>query len=184
MKQVINYSTLSGKNFKGVEAVVEAAIKSAKTMREKVQLAGVAVLMHAEKHGDYSQAARLVDGLGNGVNGAALVAWFVEFGGLEVGKAEVDGKKVDTFVGWKGKAHIRAKFVEAKATAWWEFKQTPAFKGYDLKETLLSAIKQSKSMLSKIEDAEAEGDTELANMYRELINVDADLLASLQKLVK
>lgn len=183
MKPVINYSTLSGKNFKGVEAVVEAAIKSAKTMREKVQLAGVAVLMHAEKHGDYSQAARLVDGLGNGVNGAALVAWFVEFGGLEVGKAEVDGKKVDTFVGWKGKAHIRTKFVEAKATAWWEFKQANPYKGYDLKESLKSLIKQADGALKKVDDAESEGDDALASMLRELVNVDADLLAKLKALV-
>jgi len=182
MKNVANYSVLSGKNAKGVDYHIESAIKSAKTMREKVQIAGVAILMHAEKHGDYSKAATLVDGLGNGVNGSALVAWLVQFGGLEVGKAEVDGKKVDTFVGWKGKEYIRTNFAEAKATAWWEFKKQNPYKGMDLSEDLTKLIKNAQSRLGAIAKAEAEGDDELASMLREANNIPSDLLSALIKL--
>lgn len=184
MKPVISYTALSGANFKGVDSVIQAAINSAKTMREKVQLAGVAVLMHAEKHGDYSKAAVLVDGLGNGVNSGALVEWFVEFGGLEIGKAEVDGKKVDTFVGWKGKAYIREKFAEAKCTAWWEFKKQNPYAGFDLADALKKVVKSAEGALAKIDDAESEGDDALAAMLRELISVDADTLSALKKLAK
>lgn len=183
MKNVANYAVLSGKNAQSVDHVIETAIKSAKTMREKVQIAGVAILMHAEKHGDYSKAGVLVDGLGNGVNGAALVAWLIKFGGLEVGKVEVDGKKVDGFVGWKGKQHIRDNFAEAKAVAWWDFKQASPYKGFNLKDALTATIKQAKAAQAKIDDAKAEGDDDLAKMLSEVVDVDGDLLASLQKLV-
>lgn len=122
----------------------EQAVKSVQTARTRIQQAAIGVLHHAYKHGDYSAANTLVQGLGNTINGKALVEFFVRFGGLTI---NAEGKAFDS---WKGKQHIEDNFTEAKATMWWDLKQQQAFKGFDIEAALQRIIKQHKETQEKI----------------------------------
>lgn len=170
----ISYASLSGKNAKSVDQLIEQAINSAKSMREKVQLAAVAILIHAEKHGDWTKASDLVDGLGDGVNGAALVEWFKVYGGLIVDEKE------GCFSGWKGADHIRKNFESAKATAWWELKKQSPYKGFDLIATLNRVVQQATNAQAKLEEAIEQGDDELAEYLYSVIKADTDQVRLLQ----
>lgn len=130
------------KDVKELDKLITSAVSSAKTMRSKIQIAAVAILIHAEKHGDYTKANDLVNGLGHGVNGRALVQWFTKFGGLSVDKNQ--------FSGWNGKEYIRDNFDDAKSTMWWEFKKQNAFAGHNLEQELKRIIKRSLAMKKKV----------------------------------
>ena len=130
------------KNAADLEKIQATAVKSVQKARIQVQIAAVATIRHAFEHGDYTYAQKLVDALGNTVNGAALVEWFVVYGGLE---ASDEG-----FIGWKGKDHIKDKFEEAKAKMWWELKVKNPFKGYSLEEALKKVISQHAEMQKKL----------------------------------
>lgn len=173
----ISYASLSGKNAKSVDQLIEQAINSAKSMREKVQLAGVAILIHAEKCGDWTKASDLVDGLGNGVNGAALVEWFKVYGGLIVDEKE------GCFSGWKGAEHIRTSFENAKATAWWELKKQSPYKGFNMIETLNRVLQQAANAGAKLQEALDEGDDELAEYLDSVIKADGEQVGLLQECI-
>lgn len=130
------------KDAAGLEKIQASAIRSVTKARTQVQIAAVATIKHAFDHGDWTYAQRLVEGLGNTVNGAALVEWFKKFGGL---KADDKG-----FVGWSGKDYIEQNFHEAKAVMWWELKKANPFKGWSLEEALQKIIKDHKSMSEKV----------------------------------
>jgi hypothetical protein len=175
MKQVTSYKLLSTKN---VDELIANAGASLKTMREKVQVASIGILMHAEKCGDYRKANDLIDILGNGINRASLQKFFVDFGGL---KLDDDGKH---FVAWKGKDYIKGKFQEAKCTAWWSLKEAPSYKGLDLEAKIATLIKQAESALDKRDElpeedrAKVSVDLDKLNALRAIITPDsADLLA-------
>lgn len=130
------------KDAAGLEKIQNAAIKSVAKARVQVQIAAVATIRHAFEHGDWTYAQKLVDGLGNTVNGAALVEWFKQYGGL---------KTDDTgFTGWSGKEYIQDAFEKAKATMWWELKKKNPFAGYSLEDALKKVIKDHNSMKEKI----------------------------------
>ena len=184
-KNVCSYAAITGKNAKSVDQLIDAAISSAKTMREKAQVAAVAVLMHAEKHGDYSKANVLVEGMGQGVQASALVKWFVEFGGLVVDNVEdAEGKTKKAFTGWKGKDYIRANFEKAKTTAWWSFHKADPFKGFDFASELGKLLARADKAMSKIDDAAKAGDEAEKERLLEVVSIDADMLRAVAQLVK
>lgn len=119
------------------------AIKSVQKARELVQIAAVATIKHTFDHGDWTYAQKLVDGLGNTVNGMALVEWFKVYGGLTVTE--------EGFNGWSGKEHIHDNFQAAKDTMWWELKKANPFKGYSLEQQLQQLIKNHNAMLRRKE---------------------------------
>lgn len=125
------------RNLQDVDGNIEKAHASYQSMRKSVQIAAVSVLFHAEKHGDYSKAATLIDGL-EGLNQTALVEFFVKFGGFIVD--EENGG----FSGWSGKDYIRENFGTAKATMWWELKKQSPYKGFDLNDQLWGLIEKAK----------------------------------------
>jgi len=127
-----------------LDKLINKAVRSVQSARESVQQAAVGVLHHTYHHGDYSAANALVEGLGNTINGKALVEFFVKFGGLKI---NAEGKAFD---GWSGKQHIQDAFNDAKATMWWDLKQQQPFKGFDLEAALQSVIKQHKAAQEKI----------------------------------
>lgn len=130
------------KDAAGLEKIQAVAIKSVAKARIQVQIAAVATIRHAWEHGDWTFAQKLVDGLGNTVNGAALVEWFKMYGGL---KTEDTG-----FIGWSGKEYIEANFEKAKATMWWELKKKNPFAGYSLEDALKKIIKDHSAMKEKL----------------------------------
>lgn len=130
------------KDAAGLEKIQGAAVKSVQNARVSVQVAAVATIKHAFDHGDWSYAAKLVEALGNTINGKALVEWFKLYGGL---------KTDDTgFIGWSGKEYIETNFEKAKAGMWWELKASSPFKGFDLEAALQRVIKEHKAITEKV----------------------------------
>ena len=141
------------KNAAELDRQIVLAIESANTMKNRVQVAAVSILNHAFLHGDYTRAAVLVDGLGAGINGTALVEFFVKFGGLVV-DAEEGG-----FSGWKGNEYIKENFDAAKAQPWFELKPVSPWAGYNLEDELTKLINKHTSMLKKIHKLEEDDDS-------------------------
>jgi len=130
------------KDAAGLEKIQAAAVKSVQSARVSVQVAAVATIRHAYEHGDWSYAGKLVEALGNTINGKALVEWFKLYGGLKVD---------DTgFIGWSGKQHIEDNFEKAKAGMWWELKAASPFKGFDLEAALQRVIKEHNAVQEKV----------------------------------
>lgn len=144
---------VSPKDAAQVDGLIGKAVKSVAKARVDVQIAAVAILMHAEKHGDWTKANDLVKGLGNTINGAALVEWFCQYGGLTIDEDN------DCFGGWSGADHIRDNFQAAKGKMWWELKQKSPFKGFDLDAALAKVVadhaKAVKAMANLSEEDKA-----------------------------
>lgn len=134
------------KDVKDLERIQDLAVKAVQSARAKVQIALVATMLHIGKHGDYTVANRLVEGLGNTVNGKAIVEWFVRFCGLSVAD---DASGFDGIVN-KHADYIRNKLEDAKATMWWELKPANPFKGWSLDDALQAVIKQHKAAQEKL----------------------------------
>ena len=178
-KNVCCYAKATGKDAKGVDALIGEAVSSAKTMKEKVQVAGIAILIHAEKCGDYRKANDLVKGLGDGVNGAALVEWFVKFGGFTISP---DG---DCFDGWKGAEYIQDHFNgkdSAKTTAWYSLKKINPYKGFDLVAALKSVVKRAEAANDMLDKVEV-GDSEERTALEDMITIDKDALEALEAII-
>lgn len=120
------------KNAADLEKIQATAVKSVQSARVKVQIAAVATIRHAWEHGDYTYAQKLVDVLGNTINGAALVEWFKVYGGLTTGD--------EGFTGWAGKKHIEDNFEDAKGKMWWDLAPRNPFKGYSLEDALQKVL--------------------------------------------
>lgn len=130
------------KDAAGLEKIQAKAVKSVQSARVSVQVAAVATIRHAYEHGDWSYAGKLVEALGNTINGKALVEWFKLYGGLKVD---------DTgFIGWSGADYIKDNFEKAKAGMWWELKAASPFKGFDLESALQRVIKEHNAVQEKI----------------------------------
>ncbi|MNU58853.1 hypothetical protein D3C71_480000 [compost metagenome] len=132
-----------------LEAIQASAVKAVGQARVKVQIAAVATLQHAAKHGDWTFAGKLVTALGNTVNGKALIEFFKVYGGL---KTDETG-----FIGWSGAKFIEDKFQEAKAKMWWELKVSNPFAGWSLEDRLQQILKEHKTIeakLLKLDDAD------------------------------
>jgi hypothetical protein len=123
--------------------MVQRTITTANTLRKQVQETAVAIIAHAEAHGDYTQANVLVNGLGEGINGRALVEWFAKYGGLVVDEDQ------GAFVGWQGKDYIRENFSAAKENMWWTLKPQNPWAGLKLEDALQSVITKHDNALKK-----------------------------------
>lgn len=129
---------------KGLQSLVSKAIASYGKARAAVQVAIVAVLIHAAKHHDYSQASELVNGLGKTQAARDVVRFFQDFGGLSVKPdAENPDAEATGFNDWKGSDYITEKMEgggtrldAAKATMYWEYRQPrgSVFKEYSTEE--------------------------------------------------
>ena len=146
------------KNTNQLNALITDAISSAKTMRDKVQIASVAILWHAEKHGDYSKANKLVNefvqNLGQGVKRDSLVTWFVKYGGLVVCQ---DDPNTNGFISWKGAEYIRDAFDAAKTNMWYDAKgKDKPFVPYSLEDELKKVLSKHSRELKKAQDYDEE----------------------------
>jgi len=158
------------KSTKELDNQVEKAIQSVTTMRETIQNVLVSIAFHAYKHGDYTRANTLIDGVGNSVNQKALVEWFVRFGGLVI------NEESKSFEGWKGAEFIKENIEKAKETMWYDLKQQAPFKGFDLDEELAKLLKKAEKMAQEVEANEDESRVAA-------IKVDANKLNALTTLV-
>lgn len=155
--------------------VVKSGLATVGKMKLAIQIAAVAILYHAEKHGDYTKANELCNGLGNGVQGKSLVKWFETFGGLVVDADD----KAKGFTGWKGADHIRKNFQAAQSTLWHDtIKAESPFKPYDINADLKRLL-DNYSREQKRFDTLSEAQQAQMNMNK----ADELLLRQLWKLV-
>lgn len=136
------------KDGKALELLQDKVFATIHKARTAVQVALVATILHIAKHGDYTSANRMVEGLGNTVNGKAVVEFFVRYGALVIGE---DGK---SFGGLKKDftGLIAGSLDEAKATMWYDLKIQAPFKGFSLEAALMAVIKQHKAAIAKAGD--------------------------------
>jgi len=157
----INYTTELKKD---VDTLIKRAGISLGRAESHVQVAAIAVLIHAAKHGDYSKAGVLVSTVtDNGGLSSSLVKWFAKFGGLTG-----DDKG---FTGWQGADHIKNNLDEAKATMWSKFKPANPYAGLDLKVELVKLVNRAIAAQQK-----ALKNPDLADK----VVVDNDMLAALK----
>ena len=161
---------------KALDKAIDSTFKKAQSLRADIQNVAVGILLHAYHHGDYTRAQVLVDGLGQSVRGKALVDWFVQYGGLQVGK--VGGNK-DGFVGWQGADFIKAHIDDAKAKMWWECKPEAPFAGFDMASELQRLIARAEKSVKQADKLRREGLGEDADK----IHVPQATLDALRKLV-
>lgn len=135
------------KDTKALEALQDKAIKSVNSMRVHIQVALVATILHMGTHGDWTVASRLVDGLGNSVNGKAIVQWFKDYGNMSTNDEGFTG-----FTNKDFKKAILATLDAAKEKMWWELKVQSPFKGFSLEAALQSVIKNHKLATAKVAD--------------------------------
>ena len=147
-----------------VDGSIKAAIASFGKTKNLVQVAAVAILIHAEKCGDYSKANTLIEGL-VGLNQAALVEFFVQFGGLTVSEG---AKKFD---GWNGKSAVKVE--EGKGVMWYDLKKQNPWAGFNLKAEMLKLVKKADNAIEK-----AEGAPE----YESIVHIDSLVLGELRRL--
>jgi hypothetical protein len=141
------------KNQGELDKLITSAITSAKTMRDKVQVAAVAILHHAYTCGDWTQANVLVEGLGHGVKRDSLVEYFAKMGGLTIAEG------ANEFTGWSGKDHIKANFDKAKEVHWHEYNKANPFKGFNFEgeiNKLLARKAKVEKGLDKLDDDQRE----------------------------
>lgn len=128
------------KNVDELNSLQDKAIKAVVSARVQIQVALIATILHMGQHGDWKVAERLVEGLGNTVNGKAIVDFFQKYGNLVVS---------DTgFVGFKEKDYksaIGKLLDEAKATMWWTLKIQNPYGGFSLEQKLEQVIRESKA---------------------------------------
>lgn len=144
---------ISAKDTKALEALQDKAIRSVSSMRVHIQVALVATVIHMGQHGDWTVASRLVYGLGNSVNGKAIVQWFKDYGNLSTNDEGFTG-----FTNKDFKAAILATLDAAKEKMWWELKAVNPFKGFSLEAALQAVIKNHKLAIGKVAKGEAKED--------------------------
>lgn len=164
---------IEAKDAAGLKSMVTKAVNSYGKARIAVQVAIIAILCHAAKHHDYSQASALVNGLGNTQAARSVARFFQDFGGLGTKqvKDEATGEMVDPseFNTWQGPDYITGlmddgttrRLDAAKATMYWEYRQprTNAFKQYtteDLAREFINRVnrvrKQAKAGKAELVD--------------------------------
>ena len=148
-----------------VKAAIDKAIASAVTMKKKVQIAAIGLLIIAGKAKDKAQrdkcielANYLVNQLGDGIRGKGLVAFLSTYG------FKVDAiEPKNGFNSVMSEKFIREHFAEAKATYWWTLAPDAPFKPWDFKVELKRLLDRADKM-GKDEE------------HKKDINIDTDLL--------
>jgi hypothetical protein len=136
-----------------IKSVVANAVKGYQKGRRGVQIAAVNVLLHAARHGDYTQAQVLCEGVGN----KSLVKWFEDFGGLIV------NPETKSFGGWKGAGYItdadekgNSRFTKCKAQMYWEYKAENIWAGHDDLKAAKALLNKHNQAVKHVENAPAD----------------------------
>lgn len=138
------------KNTDTLTSYVSDTIQSAKTLKDKIQVAAVGILMHVGRHGDKPTGCRLanqlVNDLGKGIQTKALADYFLAFGA----QLADDNK---SFADWdiemlkarfnKSSTNPKAIREGAKNTHWATFAPESPWSGFKLDDKLESLLKQA-----------------------------------------
>lgn len=152
-----------------VDRCIDTAIANAKTLKDQIQVAGIAIGMWAGKHGDKptacKQATRLVLGVEHGMKAEALIAWFVDLFGFVVGDVDItQGDRTGETV--KGFVDLDLKFLKEnfntknspKLIHWVSYAPPTNWTGFDLDKKLESILKGAKDAIKRVDDAAKDGE--------------------------
>jgi len=182
MKNVISYSKLTGKNALPLAKLIEQAIAHTKTGKDKIQLASVAVIYHGAKHGTClaDKVDYLVEGLGDGINKAALQQFFINCGYVFEQDKE-QSRLVCT--GWdKDKARSQDTLEYAKSTYWTSTVKQAEAKVWNLEdafEAFMKVAAAKQNQIDKIVNSTL-SDEEKSHKLS-LVEFDVDLMRKLNK---
>jgi len=170
-----------------VEKAINVAIQSAVTMKKKVQIASIGLLIIAGKAKDVKAkdkcielANYLVNQLGDGIKGKGLVAFLSRFG------FKVDAiEPKNGFNAVMPEKFIRDHFAEAKGVYWWTLAPDMPFKPWDFKEELAKLIKRADTMANDEENAkDISIDTDLLEVAKSMLLGEPVKAAGALKLVE
>lgn len=156
-----------------LDDMIAKVIKASGTLQDQIQKVGIAIMAHAYKHGDYSRATTLVNGLGSGVRKAALVEWFYRAG------LKVD-EQTDAFIGWQGAAFIEKHWARITETKWYDCKPENVWGGFDLNAELAKLIKRAEQAGKKAESLRQAGKA----VPEDAVKLDAETLSKLRGMVQ
>lgn len=156
-----------------LDDMIAKVIKASGTLQDQIQKVGIAIMAHAYKHGDYSRATTLVNGLGTGVRKAALVEWFYRAG------LKVD-EQTDAFIGWQGADFIKKHWDRITETKWYDCKPENVWGGFDLNAELAKLIKRAEQAGKKAEALRQAGKT----LPDDAVKLDAETLSKLRGMVQ
>lgn len=151
------------KGFATVEALdkaIDAVISKSQSLQSDIQKVAIGIVAHAYKHGDYTRANTLVNGLGEGVRRTALVEWFHRCG-MDISEAD------QCFVGFNKKV-CEKRFEEMKGTSWWALKPERPFDGFDLQAELARLLKRAERVLAE-EGKRSKEENELVKISPEML---------------
>lgn len=151
---------------KELDKAIAAVIDASKGLQDNIQAVAVGIMVHCYKHGDFTRAQTLVDGLGQGVRRAALVEWFHACG------LKVDEKE-QRFNGFN-KAKMEDKFEKLKSTPWYTLKPERPFMGFDMQAELERLIKKAERAMKTAADT--------PDLDAALMKVTPDQIKSLRSL--
>lgn len=149
------------KNEAELSKLIDTSIRTTAKARESVQVAAVAILLHAAKHGDWTKANVLVEGLGDTINGQALVKFFVDFGGLTV------NPEGTAFGGWNGVDHIKANLDMAKEKMWWTLRKVNPFAGYNADAELMRFVERFRKTSKQVAGMKPEDQAKVSLIVRD-----------------
>ena len=159
-QQVVRPAIIEGSG--AILKAIESIASRGKKLDHDIHKAALSVAVHAYGCGDITLAQRLIEALPKGFRRNALLAWLCEYGPFCPSE---DGKSV-AYRKIEGDLRIDA----AAADPFWDYKQEPPFKPFDLTDYLAKAVTRAEKAL---------GDTEHAAEH----NVDSKLLAKLRDLI-
>jgi hypothetical protein len=114
-----------------------------------------------------TKADLIVERLGNTVNQAAVVEWFVKFGGLIV------AEDASGFGSWQGPKFIAEHLDDAKATMWYDLRKQNAFAGYNAEAEVHKFIAKYKGMRDKLNEGKlSDEDAKKVDMHINITTLD------------
>lgn len=122
------------KSAKDIRTKITSIRKSAATWNNNVQVVGLLIMRHAEKYGDCTDAARLLDAMPKSSRRALLQRWFQMFSPINVYVDTKTKLAKASFRKTEAKAFNKFNIVGAEKTPWFDIPEAqnePDLKGLE-----------------------------------------------------
>ncbi len=174
------YAKAEIKTIEQLKVSIAKALESADTMKKKVQIACVNVMIFAGRAETKEEMAEIVViandmviQLGDGIRAKGLIGWFLEFGFKQDWNKPADG-----FIGIKSQQHIRENFERSKTEHWYTKSPEAPFKDYNFKVMLGKLIETAKGKAGNKEHAaQIEVDMDLLEVVEALLLPNGEVKA-------
>lgn len=171
-------------NSSEIRAAIAEIGSSSIALRDKIQTAACAIIMHAMEHGDVTLGTELVLACGKSVDRQALVHYLEDHGPFAWDK-KADGFKLNkNFRAENTPAAVMEKLEAPDAKAWYEYgRDTKSLSSkFDVKARILSLVKSAEK--AKKEGKEVENPELLAVLDKALKDYNAKVAEALRAAVE